>query len=59
MIGDVTEDRVRPHSRDVRAHGDATQLRVNNINDLVEPFETGWFVPPDPEKSAEPPPKDW
>jgi hypothetical protein len=32
---------------------------VNNINDLVQPFETGWFVPPDPEKSAESLPKDW
>jgi hypothetical protein len=52
MIGDVTQDRVRPHSRDARAHGDATQLGVSNINDLVQPFETGWFVPPDPEKEC-------
>jgi len=33
-------------------------LRVYNIKDPVQPVETGWFVPPDPEKNAGPLPKD-
>jgi hypothetical protein len=37
---------------------DAPQLRVYNIKDPVQPVESGWFVPPNPEKNAGPLPKD-
>ena len=33
-------------------------LRIYNIKDPVQPVESGWFVPPDPEKNAGPLPKD-
>jgi hypothetical protein len=38
---------------------DAPQLRVSNIKDPVQPAESGWLVPPDPDKkNAGPLPKD-
>jgi hypothetical protein len=53
------------HLPDVEKPGDLIYLtyfnaglRVYNIKDPVQPVESGWFVPPDPEKNAGPLPKD-
>ena len=36
---------------------DAPQLRVYNIKDPVQLVESGWFVPPDPDKECRAAPK--
>ena len=36
---------------------DAPQLRVSNIKDPVQPVESGWLVPPDPDKECRAAPK--